>query len=249
MNKPKSNKNSDLNIFYVYILVIVLMDVCFYPLFLFLLNYPPGSINTPFDAEFSKIPYYQQYIVINLLVIAIGYIGFKYIFKDVQKWKHILKTLELNDREAIKKIRRKCFTMPHIVYILQIIIPLVLVGILFIVLGFRNSADIKFFMILTTFLSLVAVVSYLFSKKYFRKVLKYTYIDDLEKEAFQLGLPIKITLQVLPLFLLSILFIALVGQAGLVKEKGKVMFKSYQRQLMDTFRNITYIQIEWFVLK
>lgn len=244
MRQPRQKKNKDLNIFYIYILVIVIMDICFYPLFPLLLNYPPGSINSQFDIEFSKIAYYQQYIIINLLIIILGYLGFKYIFKDVQKWEHILKKLASNDVKEIKKIRQKCFTMPHIVYILQILIPLVLVGLLFIILGFNNSADIKFFMVLATFLSLVAVVSYLFSKKYFRKVLKYTYIDDLKKETFQIGLPIKIVLQILPLFLLSTLFIALVGQAGLVKEKGIAMYKSYHRQLMDLTKNGLYIENE-----
>lgn len=242
--KLKKKKETNLNIFYIYILIIVIMGLSFYPLFPLLLNYPPGSINTNFDIEFSHIPYYQQYSIIILFIIIFVYICFKVAFKGVDKWSYIAQILESNDIDKIKRIRKKSFIIPHIAYILQILIPVSLVGILFVILGFRNSADVKFFMILTVGLTFTGVVSYLFSKKYFRHVLKYTYIDDSKIKTTRIGLQLKIILQVFPLFAFSFLFISLVGQSGLIKEKGNALFKSYQREILMKFEGISYIQSE-----
>ena len=244
MDKGPKGKKSDLNIFYTYNLVTIIIGLFFYPLFPLLLNYPPGSINTKFNIEFSHIPYYQQYIIIILFVVLIISVCFKAAFKNIDKWEYINQNLGVNNIDNIKKIRQKSLLMPHIAFILQILIPLILVGGLFIVLGFHDSADIKFFMILITFLTLAAAISYLFSKKYFREVLKYTYIGDVEKGTTRIKLPIKILLQILPLILLSILFTSMLGQSGIVKEKGKALFRNYNRELRMKLGNISYIQNE-----
>lgn len=242
MSKLKKEKEPNLNIFLVYILAIVIMGMIFYPLFPFLLNYPPGSINTQFDIEFSKIPYYQQYIIIILAIMIFGYIGFKITFKGLNKWSFIIQSIKSNDIYQIKKIRKRSLIIPHIVYLLQILIPVILVGILFVILEFNNSADIKFFLILTVGMIFTGVVSYLFSKKYFRQVLKKTYCDDCDSKKNRIGLKLKIILQTFPLFSFSFLFLSLVGQSGLVKEKGDALFKSYQREIKMKFEDVFYIE-------
>lgn len=250
MKRVSRKKEPNLNIFRIYILVIVISDLILYPLFPILLNYPPGSINTRFDVEFSKIPYYQQYLIINLLIAMFGYLLFKMAFKGIDKWFYIAKSIESNDISQIKEIRRRSFTVPNMVYLLQIIIPLFFVGILFVVLGFRNSSDIKFFLILVIGLMLTGQISHLLAKKYFRKVLQLTYINDseiineFETRMVRVGLQNKIVLQIFPLFLFSTLFILLIGQAGLIKEKGNALFKNYHRELQEKFENISYIENE-----
>lgn len=231
--KPKQEYN--LNIFYTYTLVTIITGLVFYPLFPVFLNYPPDSTNTPFNWEYSHIPYWIQYTVIILLVMTIGFIFIKFAFRGIDKWKYITRILESNNIDEIKKLREKSLKMPNLVYILQILFPLLLVYILFQVLGFSNSADIKFFMILTTFLTLAASISYLFSKKYFREVLRYTYINDVEIKTTRNGLRSKVFLQILPLFLLSILFTTFIGQSGLVKAKGDALFERYLSKLKMTF--------------
>lgn len=250
MKKISRKKEPKLNIFYVYILVIVISDLILYPLFPILLNYPPGSINTRFDAEFSKIPYYQQYLIINLLIVMFGYFLFKKAFKGIDKWRYIAKSIESHDISQIKEIRRRSFNIPNMVYLLQIIIPLIFVEILFIVLEFRNSSDIKFFLILIIGLMLTGQISHLLAKKYFRKVLQFTYINDSEiindseTKIIRVGLRYKTLFHIFPLFLFSTLFIVLMGQAGLIKEKGNALFKNYHRELQEKFGNISYIENE-----
>lgn len=226
------------------------MGLIFYPLFPLLLNYPPGSINTQFDTEFSKIPYYQQYFIVIIFIIIIGYICFKCAFKGVDKWQHINKSLEKNDINQIRLIRKKSFKIPHLVFLLQVIIPVVLVGILFILLGFLKIDDVKFFLLLTVGMTFTSVVSYLISKKYFRQVLKITYTDDSEIKTSRIGLQLKIVIQIFPLFLFSFLFLVLVGQSGIIKEKGDALFKSNQQKLRLFIKEDIFIeskeQIEQF---
>ncbi len=244
MKSLKKQKQANLNIFYIYILVLVIADLIFYPLFPLLLNYPPGSINTKFDVEFSHIPYYLQYIIINLLIVTIGYISLKAVFKGVEKWSYIIQCFSSHDIDKIIKIRKKSFILPHILYILQTMIPIISVGILFFILGFRNSADVKFFTILMVSLILTGEISYLFSKNYFREVLNYTFLDGYEAKTFRMGLRLKLLLQLLPLFLFSNLFILFIGNSCLIKEKGDVLFKNYQRELEMKMEGISYIDSE-----
>ena len=240
----RKQKQPNLNIFGIYIFVIIITDLVFYPLFPLLLNYPPGSINTQFDKEFSKILYYQQYIVINLLIMILGYICLKFTFRGVDNWDHIVQIFESNNITEINKVRKRSLTIPHIVYILQIFVPIIIIGVLFIVLGMIDIADVKLYMISIVGLNLTGEISYLFSKKYFRQVLKYTYFENSELKATRIGLRFKIILQIFPLFLFSILFISWIGQSGLIKEKGDALFKSYQRELQMIFERCSYIQSE-----
>ena len=240
----KKQKQQNLNIFYIYILVLVIADLIFYPLFPLLLNYPPGSINTKFDIEFSHIPYYLQYIIINLLIVTIGYISLKAVFKGVEKWSYIIQSFSSNDIDKILKIRKRSLILPHIVYVMQTMIPVISVGILFFILGFRNNADVKFFMILTVSLILTGEISYLFSKNYFREVLNYTFLDGCEAKTFRMGLRLKILLQILPLFLFSSLFILFIGNSSLMKEKGDILFRSYQRELHMKLKRVSHIESE-----
>ncbi|MCL6588558.1 MAG: HAMP domain-containing histidine kinase [Firmicutes bacterium] len=243
MKIKSSNAKRNLNIFLTYNLVTVIIGTAFAPLIPVLLNYPPGSINTPFDIKHSGgIPYWMQYIIIISLILTLLYILFKLAFRGADTWKDIERALEANDLNRIIKIRKKSFNMPHIVYILQTFLPLIFIGILFIVLGFNNQADIKFFTIYPTILSFAAVISYLFSKKYFRNVLKHTSIADTAQEGIRIGLPLKIFLQIFPLFLLSVLFTVFVGQSGIVKEKGDAVFKSYKQALKEFAHNIPYVE-------
>lgn len=160
----KGKKESNLNVFTTYVLVIVIMALIFYPLFPLLLNYPPGSINTKFDVELSKMSYFQQYFSIIISIVVICYIILKLIFWRIGNWKYITKHVKARDKEKIEVIRRRSMVIPHIVYILQLIIPIGLVGLLFYILDFRNVADVKFFVILTVGLTFTGVISYMFSK-------------------------------------------------------------------------------------
>jgi len=247
----KGKKESNLNVFTTYVLVIVIMALIFYPLFPLLLNYPPGSINTKFDVELSKMSYFQQYFSIIISIVVICYIILKLIFWRIGNWKYITKHVKARDKEKIEVIRRRSMVIPHIVYILQLIIPIGLVGLLFYILDFRNVADVKFFVILTVGLTFTGVISYMFSKKYFRRVLKYTFIDvsNLIIKP-RINLRTKIIIQILPLFLFSFLFILFVGYAALVKEKGNALFESYQRELQMKIVNKTdYIQSEGHLIE
>lgn len=244
MSINKKQKQPTLNIFCIYILIIIIMDLIFYPLFPLILNYPPGSINTQFDKEFSKIFYYQQYLIVNLLIVIFGYICLKITFKGVDKWVNIVRNIESNDADNIKKIRKKSFTTPFKVYLLQILLPLAFTSILFLILGFCNSADIRFFLIFSIGLSLTSEISYLLSKKYFREVLKYTYLNDNEIGTARSSFKLKIVLQLLPLFLFSISLVALIGYSGLIKEKGDALFRNYHRELQLNFDKFSYVKNE-----
>ncbi len=232
-NHPKPKRN--LNIFLVYNVVMILTMIVIYPLLPLILNYPPGSINTRFDKEFSYITYLQQFVILSILGTVVSFIFFKLTFKGTDKWQYIVKNI--NSLEKIKTIRLRSLNSPHIVYVLQFGIPFLLSVIMFCILGFIDIADLKLAVVVITFLTISAVISYLFSKSYFRNLLSNTYIDEnIEEKAIRINLRQKILLQIIPLFVVSVLITSLLGYSGLIREKGDLIFLSYQKQL-DQIKN------------
>ena len=51
-----------------------------------LLNYAPGSINTPFDIKMSYISYAQQLTIIGFVILLIIFISTKLCLRDVDNW-------------------------------------------------------------------------------------------------------------------------------------------------------------------
>ena len=77
-----------------------------------ILNYGPESINTPFDVEMSFIAYYQQFILISLVVFIALYLLSKFLLRDIDKWYKLPDEKKYSDLNLIKKVRKKCFNLP-----------------------------------------------------------------------------------------------------------------------------------------
>lgn len=86
--------------------------------------------------------------------------------------------------------------------------------------------------ILFTYLFLMAVISYTLSRGYFRELLREIRLDNYEDQRIlKTNLTTKVFLQIIPLFMIAILFTSLVGYTRLTKERGDLIFSNYQRQL------------------
>lgn len=241
-------KHPSLSIIFIYNIVTILVALLFYPLIPVVLNYPPESINTRFDVEVSYISYAHQYIVIIFICILVGSIILRLALKGVDDWvKLVNKEQTYKDSVKLKKIRKKCLNLPYIIYLCQLVIPLfAIIFILTLIVHLPTASQkliliFKISVLIFSFGTLAALISHIYSKRIFTKILLNTY-QNAEREGIRISLRSKVFLQILPMFIVATLFTSLVGYSRLVKEIGNRTFKSYKAQLSDIAGRVQLIK-------
>lgn len=237
----KLNLNTSISI--VYAVIITIVAIGFYPLIPLILNFPPGTVNTDFQIKMQSSNYIQQFFAITLFILLFGIIFLKYKLKFINEWSSLI---ERNDEESIEKlayIRRKCLTLPYSIYIIQIIVPTAIVFILHSIIDKGiGITTIKIVALIFSFITLAAVVTHIFSKKIFTQILFKTYKKYEDKEVKRINLRNKIFLQILPIFIVAVLFTSLIGYSRLTKEKGDLIYDSYNQQLISKSANINKVK-------
>lgn len=172
----------------------------------------------------SQFSYFQQFIVIALITMCIGSLVLKRSIKGIENWKHFL----THDIKEIRDIRARCFTLPYLIYVSQIVFPLIIIFIVLNFVVFISNSSLyaliyKIIIVLLSFFSLAAFFLFIFSKNFFRNILIKTYRGE-SPEGFRINLKLKIFIQVLPIVTGAILFTSLIGYSILIKEKSNLLF-------------------------
>ena len=206
-----------------------------------ILNYGPGTINTPFDVQMSYISYTTQFILLGTTIILAIIVFTKWLLKDVDNWyldKSVKKFLDL---KRIKKMRKKCLTLPYLFFAIEMFLPFIITILILSITGSHSNIMIgKILILLQSFAFLLAVVSFIFSKDLYDEILSKTYI-----EGFDIGIRInlgkRIFLLIFPIILASILFTSLLGYSASIIEKEDALFYTYKTHLSNYFdENKTY---------
>jgi len=174
----------------------------------------------------------QQYILLVPIIIALIYIFLRFVYRKIYKWENIKKIIETKDLDKIKQIRRIILNVPHLVYFFQGFFPLILIIAMHSAFSFFTESDVKLMIVLFTYLFLGSVISYTLSRRYFRELLRKIQLENYEDpKIFKINLKAKVFLQIIPLYVIAILFTALVGYTYITKERGNLIFTHYLRQL------------------
>ena len=80
------------------------------------LNYAPGTINTPFDIQMSYISYNTQFFALATLIILGIVISHKISLHEVDTWYSDTDKSKFTDIKRLQKIRNKCITLPYKCY-------------------------------------------------------------------------------------------------------------------------------------
>ena len=180
------------------------------------LNYAPGTINTPFDIQMSYISYNTQFFALATLIILGIVISHKISLHEVDTWYSDTDKSKFTDIKRLQKIRNKCITLPYIYFAVEIILPS------------------KVILLLGSFSLLLAVVSFIFSKDIYDELLSKTYIEGFNIGA-RIGLKQRIFLLIFPILLASILMTALIGYSSSIREKEESLFYIYSNQIKNVF--------------
>lgn len=229
-------KHSRLSIIAVYNIVTIIVALIFYPILPILMGYPPNAIKV---LKHVGTSYGLQYVIVIGITIAAGTICLIIGLKGINEWSLYSDKSEV-DIDKLRNIRKKCINLPYFIYIFQLLfinIPLILVAFLVSLIAKAPLLMIlKVFILLFSMNSLMAIISHIFSKKIFSAILLKTYTEE-KLEGIRISLRAKIFLQIIPMFIVALLFTSVLGYSRLMEEKGDLVYLICQ-QLLNNNKNI-----------
>ena len=205
----------------------------FYNLLPFILNYPDGTVGTAFQHELENTDYTVQVVSIGLaLFLVYGVI----IFIKLNFLSNIdrqLKEINTWSRENLMAFRNKLFMVPYSAYLLNIIVPnIIIVAIHTATTGIIGLKLLKMLILLFSFITIIACFGLLLMKHELTKLLTKLPIHN-SMDYKKIKIKSRITYHIIPLFMVGIIFTALLGYSRLIIEKGNVTFKLYKDRISN----------------
>jgi len=212
------------------LLIFMLMGGILYKLLPYVLNYPPNSIDNQFQVDLVGIKYTHQYIVLFSALMLILFITLKVVLSKLSL-KHDNYTVD-----DINKIRKKCFNYPYFMLIFQAFIPTIFAAILLVIFNTEFELLLRLTTLIFSFTTLFAIISYMVNKRFFVNKLILTSKSCNDRDnSMKLNMPLKLFLQLIPLFLYSFVLILLMTTSIMTTEKGDLLYHFYREELVKTF--------------
>ncbi len=226
MTRKRCKISTKLSIYFS--LLMLAIGVLFYFLLPNLLNYPPGTINTQFDKEVSKIYYIYQFAIIVSAVIILFIVYAKVSLRKLDKW------VQEKNKSKIPEIRKICLRYPFKLYIM---IEFIFVSTVLITLALTGSHPstllFKIGILIFSFATLLSSLFLIISKNVFYPVLKETSSASTEVLKSKNTFITKLLFQIFPSILVSVLLVSLIGYSRLISEKGDLLNTYYMSELQN----------------
>ena len=232
INKKSKVKSKIISI---YAISIIIACVLFYLLIPYLLNYAPGTINTPFDKQVSGGLYYYQQILIASSTIFIAITGLLfYRLRDINNYPLYMQNKQ-KYKDKIEKIQAICLSLPNRLFLGFVILPLLLsVFVLFLQTSYLTASDFKLMLVLFILSTTTISIANTFTRKIFSRIL-----IDLENTSFskikKTSLVVKLLYQLLPLLAVCIVFTYLLVTAIYQKNNADMLAAFYNNEFKSFF--------------
>lgn len=237
--KEKINKLPvHIKITITHILILLMIEIIFYPLIPFLLNYPPDSINNAFQIQVAGLKYSTQYIGLSAIII---------VGAAIMLYRTLRKTNYSNLRkENRKNIRKICMEYPYKIYLYEMLIPSVLVLLALVLIRTELILAIRIMIIFLSAITALCITALIVSKVMYEKMLADTYDEnvDIEPEGKRRGLTFSTVLQIFPIFVFSILITSLIGYSRIIVEKGDMLFEINKIEIQELISKIGNMSID-----
>jgi len=226
-----SDNRSALNMIFTNSIILSIISAVFYFLIPIILNYPEGTVGGTFQRELENADYTQQFILITVVILFINAMVILYKMRGVENWRNLLGRDDPQSIHELTVIRQKCMILPYSIYIIQLIVPNALIMVMHaFTIGSFSITTLKISMVFFSFITLAAVINHIFSRKILTKtLLKISSPTDAPGK--RIDLKKKIFIQMIPMFIVALLFTSLIGYSRLVREKGDLLFKIYSSEL------------------
>lgn len=205
------------------------------------LNYPPNSVDTDFQVEVVGIKYTTQFIIIVSILVILLYIALKFIYKKLSLSDE---NLTNPSKEYIDNLRNKAFNYPYMMLLIELCVPSIIIAILLFAFNTEAELVLRITTIAFSFSAVYAIISYMFSKKFFaNRLIATSKLSKNNVAGIRIPLYTKLILQILPLFLYSFVLILLVSMSLMTKEKGELLYHFYRQELLANFDEQTVYNI------
>lgn len=225
----------------VYNLVCITVSLFFYRLVPTILCYPPNSIDNEFQVIINGLTYTEQYIMIVLCSLFVENLILIFSLKKTYKLRQkLIDCSKNNASKAYYELSKYILKIPNLIYIIQVIVPVIMIAITFSMLKGDLFITLKVCLLFFSMLTLIASIAYIFSKKTFQNILvdiyydlsDYTNIDsNFNKYVRRSSIKNVIFIVTIPMFVVTAILISLSGYASIIRETGNLTFDSYNQQL------------------
>ena len=216
MKKKKLN-----NIIFVYTISFLCVAVCFYPILPYILNYPPNSLNNSFQKGIDMgLLYIEQYILLMAVCFLFGISILIIKLKQLNKIYTIDFSKYLPENE---KVIYKLLNLPYTIFIIFLIIPsLVIITIYAISEGSINIGTIKIALSYIMMQTICALINFTYCKNLVSNILKNMFINkNYIKKTY--SLKNKIFVIIMPMVIMSLIFMTLLGYSRIIEQKSEYM--------------------------
>ncbi len=224
-------RHSEWLIIGIYNFVIVLVCTGFYFLIPILMSYTPDFKEV---SEIIGFSYNGQFIIVLCLATLFGSSFFLVAFRDFRNWDKCLD--ESEERKKINRIRKKCINLPYTIFIVQITFFLLPTFVMITIIKEQLSVSSllygKLIAVIFSILTLVATLSHAIIKPVFTKILSQTYQNQ-GLEGNRIGLQPKIFMQMIPMFVVTIIIVSLMGYNSLLVQKGDMIYENVDREISE----------------
>lgn len=238
----------------------ILCVICCYNLFPYLLNYPPYSINTPFQLSVNPTYYYVYYFALFSIGIAIDLFFTYRMLKPLKK----LKKEKIKIEETLK-IRKLCYEFPNKSFLMTTcLIPLFVIIVALLLTNTNFILTIKIGMLAVIFLGIPNLFIYIFANRILKEVLVKTFNENIFKNEKIKHIKIwkSLLIQILSTVAISMIVIFMFVISNTTTEMGNYRYETYKEKLktltteikrsnMNKEQIISYLnnnlQEDWFI--
>ena len=173
----KLSKKPYQSILMILLIIYIICSISFYNIIPYLLNYPPNSINTPFQLTINPTYYWVYYLLLcTVCLIFVFVFSAKTLhpIKDLQK-----KEITLDEKLKIRKVCTN-FSIGRLL-LFTTILPCVIVLLILLILHTDFVLTLKICLLVCAFLGIPNVIFYTCSNI----ILKNILITTFDKEVFE----------------------------------------------------------------
>lgn len=240
--KKKLDKNWK-RLILVYNLVCIAVSLFFYKLVPLFLCYPPNSLDNEFQVFINGLTYTQQYIMIVLTSLVTENIILLHSLRKANKIKNeLIHSSKKNITKLYYKLSKCISRIPNLIYIVQIVVPVLMIAVTFSLLQGELFITLKVCLLFLSMLTLIASISYIFSKKTFQNILVEIYTDvsgysnidsNFNKYVKRSSIKNVIFVVTIPMFIVTAILVALSGYSSIIRETGNLTYDLYNQELQS----------------
>ena len=154
----------------------------------------------------------------------------------------LLHTSKKNMTKLYYKLSKIISRIPNLIYVIQIAVPVLMIAATFSLLQGELFITLKVCLLFLSMLTLIASISYIFSKKTFQNILvniynevsEYSNIDsNFNKYVERSSIKSVIFIVTIPMFIVTAILVALSGYSSIIRETGNLTYDLYNQELQS----------------